>query len=287
MLNRKPDGRGSGEQNMRPHPELGRLLDLLDSTAEPLPWSDVQRVVAQAPPVRAPWWTIHVYHGARRLRYAMAALALLVFGTGVLAVMPAHSDQVGTLVLTKLPSAWSTGDQVFNEAKDTASRLFNELGVPQSNLSIIIGERAGRDELAFVLMGVDRTAAQGFMNSLCDASPALAAFTAEYSTIDCGRFGSRLNELAYSVSHGGALERLSDEELTAHVLRSLSQAGFGVEKVSIKRQDDGKIIIEVDASLKVTVEMGRTQEDLEAAGLSSELVGEDNFQRLLDEVANP
>jgi len=287
MVKRKPDGRGGGEQGMRPHPGLGRLLDLLDSAAEPLPWSAVAQIVSQAPQAKAPWWMLHANQGVRQFRYALATLALVILGTGVLAIMPAHSDQVGTLVLTKLPSSWAAEGQVFTEAKETASRLFAGLAVPQSDLSIIIGERAGRDELAFVLMGIDQEAARGFLESLYDASPALAAFGAEYTVIDSGRFGNRLNELAYSVSHGGALERLSDEELTAHILRSLSQAGFGVENVKIERRDDGKIIIEVDASLKVTVEMGRTQEDLEAAGLSEALVGEENFQRLLSEVATP
>jgi hypothetical protein len=71
------------------------------------------------------------------------------------------------------------------------------------------------------------------------------------------------------------------------VLRSLAAAGFGVEDVRIDRRADGKIVIEVEASLQVTVEMGRTQEELEAAGLSEELVGEENFQRLLTELAAP
>lgn len=287
MANRKPDGRSGSKLDLAPHPGLGRLLESLDSAGEPLPWPAVERIVAQAPPVAAPWWSLRLYQGARQVRYALAALALIVFGTGVLAVMPAHSDQVGTLVLTKLPSTWTTDGPVFTEAKQTASQLFGNLAVPQSNLSIIIGERDGRDELAFVLMGIDRPAAKGFMESLYEASPALAAFNAEYTTIDSGRFGSRLNELAYSISHGGSLERLSNEDLTAHILQSLSQAGLRVESVKIDRQPDGKIIIEVDASLKVTVEMGRTQEDLEAAGLSKELVGEDNFQQLLNEVATP
>lgn len=272
---------------MKPHPEFGRLLDLLDAAGEPLPWSAIERIVDQAPPVRTHWWATGVGRGARQLRYALAAIVLAIFGTGILAVMPAHSDQVGTLVLTKLPSSWSADSQVLIEAKQTANQLFNELAVPQSNLSMIIGERAGRDELAFVLMGVDKPAAKTFMASLYDESPALAAFSAEFSLIDSGRFGSRLNELAYSVSHGGQLDRLTDDQLTAHVLHSLSQAGFGVDSLTIERRSDGKIIIEVEASLKVTVEMGRTQEELEAAGLSEELIGEENFQRLLSEVAAP
>jgi hypothetical protein len=136
-------------------------------------------------------------------------------------------------------------------------------------------------------MGIDKPAAEQYMQSLYEASPALAAFGAELSPIDSGRFGSRLNELAYSVSHGGSLEQLTDDELTAHVLHSLADAGFGVDSLSISRRADGTIIIEVDASLTVTVEMGRTQEELEATGLRPELVGEENFQRLLSEVATP
>jgi len=272
---------------MRPHAELGRLLKLLDSAGEPLPWSAIEQLVADAPAVRVPWWSLRATPSLRQLRYAMATLVVALFGVGLLAVMPAQSDQVGVLVLTKLPSAWTGDGSVFTEAKATANQLFNGLDVAQSDLSIIIGERAGRDELAFVLMGIDRPTAERFMQSLYKASPALEAFRAEYSPIDSGRFGSRLNELAYSVSHGGSLERLTDKELTAHVLHTLADAGFGVENVSIDRRADGTIIIEVDASLTVTVEMGRTQEELKAAGLSPELVGEENFQRLLTEVATP
>jgi len=287
MLNHKPDGSGERSQELRPHHEFGRLLEMLDSAGEPLPWSAVERLVVEAPAIKAPWWAVHVTHGVRQLRYAMAALVLALCGVGVLTALPAHSDQVGVLVLTKLPSSWAGEGQVLTEAKAAANQLFDRLDVPQSNLSIIIGERAGRDELAFVLMGIDRPTAENFMLSLYEASPALAAFGADYAPIDSGRFGSRLNELAYSVSHGGSLERLTDDELTAHVLHSLADAGFGVANVSIDRRADGTIIIEVEASLTVTVEMGRTQEELEAAGLSRELVGEDNFQRLLNEVAAP
>lgn len=287
MFDLKPDNRDGSNEALRPHPELGRLLSALDTAEEPLPWSAVQQLVAEAPPVKVTWADVLARRSVRQLRYAMAAMVVVCFGVGMLAVLPAHSNQVGTLVLTKLPSSWDADGVVFNEAKGTSTRLFSALDKPQSELNIVIGERAGRDELAFVMMGIDQQSAEDFMAALYAELPALAAFGADYSAIDTERFGSRLSELAYSISHGGSLDQLSDDELTTYVLRSLAASGFGVEDLRIERRADGKIIIEVEASLTVTVEMGRTQEELEAAGLSEELVGEENFQRLLTELAAP
>jgi hypothetical protein len=46
-------------------------------------------------------------------------------------------------------------------------------------------------------------------------------------------------------------------------------------------------VITIDAALELSIEQGRTQEELSAAGLSEELLGSSEFQRLLDYVAVP
>lgn len=279
MHNRQGEG-------LRPEPALRELLSVVDGPAELLPWSTVERLVASAPPVRVPWWSPVVGRATLRLRYVAATLLVLLMGSGVLAVLPAQSDAVGTLALTKLPSAWQIGGAAFDEVKQAAQAEFAVLELPQAELFTVVGERAGRDELAFAMLGADRRAAERFLTVMRTRYPALAAFDAEFTLIDTNRFGSRLNELMFQLTHSGRLGNLDDAALQSFVLSALSASGFGdVENVTITRRPDGKIVIEVDASLSIAVEQGRTQEELAAAGLSEGLLGEETFQRLLGELA--
>lgn len=272
-------------EGLRPDPALRELLSVVDGPAEPLLWSTVERLVASAPPVRVPWWSPVVGRATLRLRYVAATLLVLLMGSGVLAVLPAQSDAVGTLALTKLPSAWQVGGAAFDEVKQAAQAEFAALKLPQAELFTVVGERAGRDELAFAMLGADRRSAERFLAVMRTRYPALAAFDAEFTLIDTNRFGSRLNELMFQLTHG-RLASMDDAALKSFVLSALSTSGFGdVENVTITRRPDGKIVIEVDASLSVAVEQGRTQEELAAAGLSEGLLGEENFQRLLGELA--
>jgi len=287
MLKRKTNGRPGSNQGLRPDAELGGLLRAAGEPPELMPWSRVEQLVASAPPVKVPWWSNWAVPVVRQLRYALALFIVLGVGVGTLAMMPAHSDFVGTLVLTEMPNTWSPDGPAFNEVRSAAEARFAELAHPQSELYVMVGERAGRDELAFVLMGLPEEAAQGFISELQEKYPALSAFETDYQSIDAGRFGSRLNELAYSISHRGALEQLPVNELKSHVLKSLGNSGFGVENIEISRRADGTIVIEVEASIEVAVEMGRTQEDLADFGLSEKLVGSENYQRLVSEVAAP
>ncbi|MBN2083148.1 hypothetical protein JW859_13200 [bacterium] len=287
MLKGKTNGRPGSNTELRTAAELGGLLRAAAEPPELMPWSRVEQLVASAPPVKVPWWSTWAIPVARQLRYALALFMVVGLSAGTLAMMPAHSDFVGTLVLTEMPTTWSPDGPALNEVRSVAETRFAELAHPQSELYIMVGERAGRDELAFVLMGVPEHAARGFIDELQGKYPALSAFATDYSPIESGRFGSRLNELAYSISHRGALEQLPVNELKSHVLKSLGNSGFGVENIEISRRVDGTIVIEVEASIEVAVEMGRTQEELADFGLSKELVGSENYQRLVSEVAAP
>ena len=288
MRNQRTDNREQSREALRPDPALGRLLTAVDRSAEMMPWPAIENMVAEAPPVRTSVWSRLLAIGGNQLRWATAAAASLMIATGLLAVMPAQSDQVGTLVLTSMPSAWDADGPAFSEVKAEAERRFDLLAAPQSDLFMVVGERDGRDELALAMLGVDDAAAGEFFSGLCRQYPALDAFDAEYVPIDTNRFGNRLNELLYRVSHAGGLETMDDDTLKAETVKALANSGFGdVRNVEIQRLPDGRIIIKVEASLDVAVERGHVQDELEAAGLSPELLGADNFQRLLDELAAP
>jgi len=277
-----------GSDELKRDAALGGLLASADSSRELLSWRAVEQLVAKASPVRVPWYASLTRAGGRPLRYAMALSLLLLMGTGLLAIAPAQSDQVGTLILTKLPSAWQVDGPAFTEVRNHADAEFTALGIPQAEMFVVVGERAGRDELAFVMLGVDRGSAEGFLTAVTRAYPALDAFTADFSSLNTDRFGSRLNELVYNLTHAGSAVTSDDESLKVFVLKTLAGLGFrDVENISIERRADGKIVITIDAALELSVEQGRTQEELSAAGLSEELLGSSEFQRLLDYVAVP
>lgn len=287
MTDRRTAGMDGGDELERDL-ALGRLLANADSSRELLSWRAVGRLVAEAPLVRVPWHAALTRAGGRPLRYAVALGMLLLMGTGLLAVAPAQSDQIGTLILTKLPSAWQVDGPAFAEVRNHADAKFAALGIPQAEMFVVVGERDGRDELAFVMLGVDRGSAEEFLAAVTNAYPALDAFDAGFSPLNTGRFGSRLNELVYHLTHAGNTVTSDDETLKVFVLKTLAELGFrDVENISIERRDDGKIVITIDAALELSVERGRTQEELSAAGLSEELLGSSEFQRLLDYVAVP
>ena len=288
MLKRGNDNRRGNGLDPQRDPALGRLLASTERTAGMMPWSAIERLVADAPPRQVSWWEAWLSGGTRQLRYAVGTAMMLILGTGVLAVMPAHSDQVGTLVLTKLPSAWDIDSAAYSEVKADAHQRFDALAVPQGDLFMVIGERSGRDELALAMVGIDSGAARDFFDGLCETYPALDAFDVEYQSINSERFGNRLNEVLYRISHRGDLGDLADAELSAFVIKALNNSGFAdVRNVTIERMPDGRIIIKVEATLDIAVEQGRLQEELEAVGLSQELLGNEAFEQLLSELGTP
>jgi len=269
-------------------PELAAILRLLEPPGDVLPWSQVERIIADAPPVRVGWADrlglgAFATAGWRQLRYAVAVLLLLGVGTGVLAIIPAQSDQVGTLVLTRLPVAWVVGGAAFGEVEREAQSRFAALAIPQSSLYVKVGPRDGLDELGFALVGADRAQAERLFGVLAEDYPALAAFPAEYVPIDSGRFGSRLNELFVTLLHRSEAGPLDQDALKLHVLKALRSAGFRDIRITVRRAADGTTVVDVDARMSFSVK-GRTQEDLQAAGVDEKLLGSEAYEQLLGEL---
>jgi len=278
----------SEEDGLKRDPELGRLLSQLAPQRELLAWSDVQRLVDSAPPVRVTWAASLVQSGLRPMRYALAAFVLFGFGTGVLALMPAQSDVVGTTVLTQLPAVWPVGSAEFKEVESAAQAQFKALGVPQSDMYVKVGAAAGQQQLAFAMLGFDRAQAEQFFGALAQKYPALRVVKPQYIAIDLDRAGSRLHELVLEVLKPELLRPLGEDALKGNVLRSLKQCGFDDIKINVYRGADGTTYIEVDARMKFAV-TGRTQEELEASGLSEQVLGGEVYQQLLRDAgaANP
>lgn len=277
----------SGEQGEpKRDPQVALLLSQLAPERDLLPWSAVERLVASAPPVRTTWLHTLALTSARPLRYGLALLMLLGFGTGLLAMMPAQSDVVGTTVLTELPGVWPVGSPEFSEVETAAQALFNSLALPQGDMFIKVGPVRGRQELAFALLGVNQAQAQQFYGELAGKFPALRVVKAEYSAIDTDRVGSRLNELVLGVIKPQELKRLSAGEMRGYLLKSLKQCGFDDIKIKVSRGADGTTYIEVDARMKFAV-TGRTQEELERSGLTKQVLGGKAYRELLQEAGVP
>jgi hypothetical protein len=267
-------------------PQLGRLLGACAPQRNLLAWSEVEQLVASAPPVRVSWTAALLSTGARPLRYALAALILLGAGPGVLAVMPAHSDVVGTTVLTSLPGEWPVAGPAFNEMEQAAAEQFAALKLPQGDMFVKVGPARGKQQLAFALLGAERQDAERFFVALQDKYPTLRVTTPSYEPIDTERSGNRLHELVLSILKPQVLEPLAPEALKAYVLKSLKQCGFDDIQIKVYRGADGTTFIEVDARMKFAV-TGRTQEELEQSGLSERVVGGEVFRQLLKGTGAP
>lgn len=278
----------SEEEGLQQDPQLGRLLSQLTPQRELLSWNEVQQLVETARPVHATWSVALLSGSLRPLRYALAAFVMLGFGTGLLAVMPAQSDVVGTTVLTQLPAVWPVGSAEFAEVEHAAQAQFTAAGVPQSDLFIKVGAASGQQQLAFALLGFDRAQAERFFGTLAQKYPALRVVKPQYSAIDTDRTGSRLHELALQALKPELLKPRGKDELKGYVIKSLKQCGFDDIQIDVYRGADGTTYIEVDARMKFAV-TGRTQEELEASGLNEQVLGGEVYQQLLKDAgaANP
>lgn len=262
-----------------------RLARLLTSEAVPdvLPWSRAVALIEAAPPARRPWYA-PLLHSAPQLRYVLGTLLALGLGTGVLAALPAQSDQVGTVLSLNLPAAWQVGSPEYADFKSGAGELFAGLAVPQGEMYFLNQNRSGsRPELAIVLLGVDRAAAAGLHEDLVQRYPALEPYAPDYMALNSHLTGSRLNELLLQLGAppAGQLDEASARLL---VLRELRQAGYDNIDIRVEHSADGGLVIEVDAAMPIAVQ-GHTQEDLSAAGFTEETLGPDGYQRLVEALA--
>jgi hypothetical protein len=282
-------GQQPGKERWRDERRDSALGDLLRSSAQPrelISRTKLEYLVASAPPAKAAWWAGLAVTTVRPLRYAVALSLVLGLCVGTLAVMPAQSDQVGTIVLSSLPAAWQVGGSAFEEVRSAADQRFQALGVPQGALYVWTAARQGRDELAFIMLGVEPGVARQFYEGLSRDYPALGPFKADYQPINSGQYGSKLNELLVQLAGQGQRDRLSDTELKKRALLTCGAAGLTDVEATVKHLPDGKIVIEVEATLQLNMD-GHSREDLEAAGLDEALLGTETYQRLLNELALP
>ena len=261
---------------------LRSLLSVLEPKREVMPFSDAVSIIESAPPVMETWLS-RLLARPRPMRWAMAPLALLL-AVGVLWAVPAQSDYVGTVVLAELPSNWLPGGPELSEVNALARDEVAALGVPQSEYYMLAGERAGRDSLSFVLIGLDAEQAENLFNTLKVRFPALAAFPAEFSPVDSQRYGrSKLSELYVRLTQAGQAPAKPDE-LRTYVLQALQDAGLTDIEIEIHRTPEGRVVIEVDAAMSIAVD-GRTQDELAAAGLGPEVLGEGAYRELVEQLA--
>lgn len=261
---------------------LRSLLSVLEPRREVMPFSQVISLIESAPPVKETWLS-RLMARPQPVRWAMAPL-MLMLAVSVLWAMPAQSDYVGTVVLAQLPSNWQPGGPELAEVNALAREEVAALGVPQSEYYMLAGERAGRDSLSFVLIGLDTTQAEALFTTLSTRYPALAAFPADFSPVDSQRFGrNKLSELYVRLTQAGQAPADPDQ-LRTYVLQALQDAGLKDIEIEIHRTPEGRVVIEVDAAMSIAVD-GRTQEELAAAGLGPEVLGEGAYRELVNQLA--
>jgi len=272
---------GWQEPGMERDPRIVSMLGALEPAGDVLGWDKARRLVLSAPSARVPWYGAFSF-AARPVRLAVAPLLVLLM-IGVLWMMPAQSQQVGTMVLTKLPSAWDYGSPEFKEIETYARNSFAERAIPQGELFIKIGTTGGRPQLAFVLLGADEQQARDYFAALKGKFPAVAAFVENYIDVGASQYDNLLEQIAGKLAGHPDIHKLSDEELKLVALKAMSDAGFDKVDISVTRNDDGTIVIEMDAVMRFAVQ-GHTQEELEAAGFNEQLLGHDLYQALLGQL---
>jgi hypothetical protein len=281
-------GSGWQSQAVERDPRMGRLLAGAINEVMPerglLPWDKVELLIATAPPVEVSWYTRLVHGGARPLRYALASMMMLALGTGTLAVIPAHSDIAGTVVLTSLPAAWQAGSAEVADFEQGAQSVFARTAPQQAELAVLdVQQPGGAPSLALSMLHVQPQQAEAIFAELSETYPALSAYEPRFVPVSNWEPRSLLSQAFMRLSHPQSLAKLSDDELRAKVLGSLKSVGLEPLSIEVKRQADGTVVIEIDAAMQIAVE-GRTQEELDAAGLSRNALGEQAYTKLLTEL---
>lgn len=273
------------DQNLERDAFLRSALECLEPAREVMPFSKAIGLIDSAPPARIPWYARLVAAAPRQLKYAMAPMLVMLMAVATLWAMPAQSDNVGTVLMTQLPANWNIGGAELAQLRTGADEVLAQAAVPQSEVYILIGERGGRDSLAFVLLGLDEAQARAFHTGLSGRYPALAGFTPAYQGVDSGVYGeSKLSELYVRLTRAGELGSRGSDDLRAYVLGALYDAGLSDIEIDINRLPDGRVVINVDAAMDIAVE-GRTQEELAAAGINPATIGEQAYSELLTELA--
>jgi len=270
---------------LTPHPTVRALLETTAPTREILPWSNVVDLVDNAPPRRVAWYQRFAVVSRRQLAYAtMPAIVLMLIG--VLWAMPAQSNYMGTIMTTGLPSAWTADSIEIYEIRTRSLELFDTVKPEYGEMIFKVTSGHDRPQLMLAMLGLDQQTATQLVASLETRYPALQAFSETYTDISSDQHLNRLDEL-----FAGLQQKLNGtswknrDELKLHVLSYLRQAGFDNVQTNIVRGDDGRIFIEIDANFRVEV-TGRTQEALNAAGLTEQALGSEAYRQLLSELGD-
>lgn len=279
----KLNGMGKERQDgLHRDDRLGAMLSAANPVPELLSWRQIEQLVYDAPPARIPWYS-RLLHAPAPLRYAMAPLLLAVVSAGTLWVMPAQSEQVGTMVLTALPAAWRTDDGAQLEVQKAAQDEFSALGIDPSNFQMITGERADKSQqLVLIMLEARQEQAQRIVSHLDAKYPALAAYTPEYVDIPGSPVANRLTQIVQRVRRGAKAQQ-SQTEVGREMLRALKSAGLNDVDIKVTPQPDGSLVVEIAASFSMKLQ-GHTQEELAAAGLDANTLGAARYQRLIEDL---
>jgi hypothetical protein len=275
---------GKQQADLQRDERLGALLRDAQPAPGLLSWRQVEQLVPAAPPPRRPWFDT-LLHAPAPLRYAMAPLLLALVSAGTLWVMPAQSEQVGTMVVTTLPVAWTADNAALAEVQQSAQREFSALKLNQGSLQMLTAERAGQDRLVFTMLEARRAQAEQVVGRLEAQYPALAAYTPEYVDVTADPQANRLAELVEKVRTG--VGRQPDQsKVASQVLKALHAAGLSDVDVQVKPQPDGSVVVEIAATYSMKLR-GHTQEELAAAGLDADTLGAKRYQQLLEQLGAP
>jgi hypothetical protein len=279
------------QDGIEPDHQLGRLLSAAYPEREILAWDKVEALVANAPGLRPTFsnrWQHWLSTGPAAQRQTFKpALALfsllLVMACGALYATPAMSYRVGTIVTTKKPASWNASGVELKEIREAAQAKFADRAVADSELYLMVLPRSGRDDLAFTMLGVSEAEAREFFSEFSSAYPALGAFEAEYTSVESEDYPNLLYQAVSSLTQRRASEQRDPAKLRTEMLSSLREQGFENINVDVTTKSDGTVLISIDATMEIEVS-GHSQEELEAVGISPELVGGEAYTELVSEL---
>lgn len=284
------------EAKLQGSPEAARdalWRDLLLSAEAPasqldqiLPWNKVLHLVDRAPAERVAWPDLVFGRVSRQARFALAAVAMAFVGAGSLAVMPAQSDQIGTVVLAKVPVAWQAGGPELAEVQAAAESRFSSLSLSDQADMYFLPLKAAENEthptLAIAFLNVEANQAEQLFDGLAEQYPGLRSGEPKFKDIQSQVFENRLQELLGGLREPGRFRGLGEAQIRSEVLRQLRGAGLSPDSINVQRTPEGGLRIEISASMDINVDSGHVQEALDQIGLSREILGDEAFEQLTE-----
>lgn len=254
-----------------------------------LTWDRVISLVDAAPPAKAGWLDLLLARTSRPARFAAAALGLAVVGSATLAVMPAQSDQIGTVVLSRVPNTWQAGGAELREVEAAAEQRFAALNPGSQADMYVLPLKAAAGEshpgLAFAFINVDSEVAHSVFSGLAQQYPGLETEPAQYSDIKSEVFSSRLQEVLADLRDPQRYRGLGEAQIRSQVVRELHAQGLSPDSISVERTAEGGLRISISASMDIDLNSGHAQEALNRIGLDRDLLGEQAYEQLQQALA--